>query len=180
MNHRIYDDILQNIFDKDIKNFTIKCLEKVDPILEKIPASASGKYHPAECCQPGGLVIHVKRACYFANIMIKAFNWSENEIRADILLSALLLHDIGKKEHYEKGSNDYINHPINAAAMIKEFDSLIHEKIFTSIANCVKYHMGPWTPPWIRKPMEKYTQLELLTYQCDYLAARKDVEVIRP
>ena len=99
MDHRIFNDVLKNIFNEDIKKFTIACLEKAPKFLETIPTSSSGKYHPAECNEKSGLCVHVKRACYFASIFIKMNDWMD-KIEGDILLSALLLHDMGKKESY--------------------------------------------------------------------------------
>lgn len=175
MNHRIYDDILNNIVNVDIKKFTIQCLIDAPTFLETVPASISGKYHPVECCQRGGLVRHVQRACWFGHMFIKSNNWSERDIRADILLSALLLHDTGKKEKYI--GSEYMRHASIAVEQCSKNKNLVPEKIYNIIANCILHHMGPWTEKSIAKPLETYTLLQLLTYEADYLASQKTLEL---
>lgn len=176
MKFELFNDVLKQIAFEPIKNFTIEVLKKVDPIIEKIPAASSGKYHPPECCQAGGLIIHIQRACYFANMFFNSYKWENKELKADIVLSALLLHDIGKKEKY-KEYWEYVYHPNNAAIFIQDFKSMLPEGIYKTISNCILHHQGPWSAPKTKKPMEQYTFLEMLTYQSDYLASRKEIEI---
>lgn len=177
MNYHLFDDILKQINNDKIRDFTIKCLEKVDPIIEKIPASSSGKFHPPECNTEGGLIKHIQRTCYFANTFFNSFQWSNTEIKADIVLSALLLHDIGKKEKYVKYW-DYVDHPITAAKMISEFKSMLDEKIFNTIRDCVKWHMGVFSPKSIKKDIKDFTLLQLITYESDFLASKKELSIL--
>jgi len=174
MNHKIYQDIFNQIYNDEIRNFTIHVLRECPEELETIPASISGKYHPLEARQVGGLVWHVQRACWFANMFFHAYGWKYDNIKADIVLSALLLHDISKKSKYS-GNYDYVNHPTNAALFIDKFKGEISQNIFQIIRNCIIHHMGNWTPISIRKPIEKYTLLELIVYQCDYLSSKKEL-----
>jgi len=176
MNYHLYDDVLRNISNEDIKKFTINVLDACDPILEKIPASTSGKYHPEECCKEGGLVVHVLRACYFANMFINACGFDKNNIKGDIILSSLLLHDIGKKEKYGNYF-EYVNHPITGAKMIDPFKGSLPDNIFNIIRGCILNHMGNWTPKSHKKEMSKYNMLELIVYQADYLASQKSLEI---
>lgn len=166
--------VLEAITNKPIRAFARKCLEDADPILNTIPASVSGKYHPVECCKPGGLVVHIQRACYFTFMFIKSHKY-ETDLRGDILLTSILLHDIAKKERYS--GNEYTMHPINAAKMIESNKDMIPEKVFKIIQSCVKYHMGPWTPTSFKKEMYSYTHLEMLTYLADYLASQKTIVI---
>jgi hypothetical protein len=174
MNTAKLEYILEQIRQPTIRQFTRTCLEDSDPTLEIIPASVSGKYHPKECCEEGGLIVHIQRACYFGYMFIKSHQWEEN-IKGDILLSSLLLHDIAKKQHYK--FNEYNMHPVTASIVIAKHKDIIAEKVFNIIANCVKYHMGPWTPKSHQKTMESYTQLEMMTYLADYLSSQKTVVI---
>lgn len=179
MNHMLFEDILSQIYDTNIKKFTIECLKKAPAELDKIPASTSGKYHPAECCVEGGLVAHICRACFFASIFIKSHNMENSDIKGDVLIASVLLHDIGKKGDYGRNFKEYVNHPIVAANMISEFANLVPNGIFKAIQNCIRFHMGPWTPESIKKPMSEYTMLELLTYYSDYYASQKTLTITR-
>ena len=177
MNHNLFKDVLQQINNPKIKEFTIACLKDVPDIFNTMPASTSGKYHPIEASNVGGLVWHVNRACYFAFMYFQAYKWEGKDIRGDIVLSALLLHDIGKKEKYGKKYWEYINHPLTATTMIKKHRKIIPEKVYKLIEGCVLHHMGPWSPTSTKKDMTKYNFLELITYHSDYMSSRKEIKV---
>jgi len=178
MNYKLFDNVLSQIFNKDIRNFTIACLKDAPDYLDKIPASTSGKYHPDECCGEGGLVIHVKMACWYANLFFSAFKWGVDNIRTDIILSALLLHDIGKQESYGKDYWKYVNHPLTAGKMIEKNKHMIPEKVFKIIQNCVHQHMHVFGPKSIVKNTEDLNICELIVYQCDYLSSKKELKII--
>lgn len=164
-------DILNNIHNDKIRLFTASVLDKVEPDFWTMPASTSGKYHPPECRGEGGLVLHVRRACMFANMIFNSYGFENTDIRGDIVISALLLHDIGKKQKYDKYW-EYYNHPIVAAKKCEEFKHLLDSKIYSTIVNCIIWHMGPFSPKSIKKEITKYTFLELIVYNCDYLASQ--------
>lgn len=46
---------------------------------------------------------------------------------------------------------------------------------FIKISNCIKNHMGLWTPASIKKEIQYYTLLELIVYTADYIATTKDL-----
>lgn len=146
--------------------------------LNTVPASVSGKYHPEEATKQGGLVWHIRRACWFANMFFESFKWDGNNLRADIILSALLLHDIGKQESYGKDFWKYVNHPLTAGKMIERNKNMLPEKIFKVIQNCVHQHMHVFGPKDIIKPTEDLNICELIVYQCDYLSAKKTLQII--
>lgn len=185
MNVELFRDLLEQIENIKIRKFTEACLKDAPDYLNTIPASVSGKYHPIEATKEGGLVWHIRRACYFGNMFFKSFQWNGNpkkgikpDIRSDIVLSALILHDIGKKKSYGKDYWAYVNHPVTASKMISKHKDMLPEKVFKLIDKCVKFHMGPWTPKNIKKDMTKYNICELITYQSDYLSAQKTLQII--
>lgn len=177
MNHLLFESILKQINDEKIRNFTIECLKSVPPEFEIMPTSMTGKYHPPECNVPGGIIVHIQRTCYFANMFFNAYKWENNDIKGDIVLSSLLLHDIAKKAKYEFGWM-YPMHPQLACKMISKFKDMLDEKIFKVIHACVLTHMGPFSVKEAKKPMEQFTFLELMVYQCDYLASKKELKII--
>jgi len=178
MNHRVFSGILNQIHNQQIREFTIQCLKDSPDFLNIIPASTSGKYHPHEATLKGGLVWHIQRACWFGNMFFTSYQWDANNIKADVVLSALLLHDIGKKSSYGKSYWEYKNHPLIAGKMISINAKMIPEKVFKLIRKCVEHHMGPWTPKSILKDIQDYNLCELIVYQSDYLSSLRNIKVL--
>lgn len=176
MNHLLLNDIINQIHNQDIVNFTIECLKDAPSELETIPASTSGKYHPEEATKEGGLIWHIQRACWFGYQFIQAYQWENDDIRGDIIISALLLHDIGKKGHYSKYW-EYVDHPKVAAEMIERHKNMLPEKVFKLIQGCVKHHMGPFGGKFWKKDIGKYNILELTVYNADYMSSKKSLRV---
>jgi 23S rRNA maturation-related 3'-5' exoribonuclease YhaM len=184
-------DILSNeinlIQDKNIKEFTINTLENAPDYFYRAMASSTGKYHPQCTCKVGGLITHVKRATYLANRLCDGYGIKN--IDRDIILSAIILHDIAKvpspKEDPKITYADYENHPINAEKYFidipksdvikKEYNIEAYKPEYGIIRDCIRYHMGLWTPQSIKKDLKEYTLLELIVYTADYIAATKDL-----
>lgn len=145
------------------------------------PASSTGKYHPACTIGPGGLVIHVKRAVYFADRFCSGLGVSERE--RDQIISAVILHDIAKTGRGTGSFADYENHPINAIKYFAELpvqlwsdkDLEILSEDIQVISGCVQHHMGLWTPASIKKEIGKYSVQELIVYMADYTSSTKDL-----
>jgi HD superfamily phosphohydrolase YqeK len=179
-------DLIQNPL---IKRWTKDTLQNVPDYFFYGMVSSTGKYHPACTCQKHGLLIHVKRAVYFANRLCDGYGIKG--IDHDIVISAIILHDIAKmpspKDDPKITYADYENHPINAIKYFKSYVTRDVGEIFTidqidflfniveEIIGCVQHHMGLWTPKSIRKPLSEYTQLELTVYTADYMSATKDL-----
>lgn len=141
-------------------------------------ASSTGKYHPQCTCKKGGLIVHVKRATYIAERLCGGYGIAG--LGRDIVLSAIILHDIAKvpspKENPKITYADYENHPINAEKYFVNKEIIIlGADVLVNIKNCIRYHMGLWTPVSIRKPINEYSNLELCVYTADYMAATKDL-----
>ncbi len=177
MNHLLFADIVKNINSQDIRNFVNACLKDVPDEFETIPASTSGKYHPVEATAEGGLLWHVRRACWFGYKLITACKWEKDDIRGDIVLAALILHDISKKKDYAKYW-DYVNHPQTAAGFVARHKNLVPDKVFKLIQGCILHHMGPFGGKFFKKPMDKYNILEMIVYMADYMSASKDLKII--
>lgn len=178
MNHLLFNDITNNIHSAAIQDFVKACLKDVPEEFEKIPASTSGKYHPEKARGEGGLLWHVQRACWFGFKLIQANKWEKNDIKGDIVLAALILHDIGKKKDY-KNYWEYVDHPKTAAKMIERHKGMLPEKVFKMIQGCVLHHMGPFGGKFFMKPMNQYNLLEVIVYMADYFASLKELEINR-
>lgn len=159
------------IVDLSIRDWVYATLNKVPTYFYTAAASSTGKYHPACSNQkPGGLQIHVKRALYFAENLCKANQLSAKE--RDIVLASVILHDIAKCESYGN-FKQFEDHPINATKYFAGGEAI--SEVLPTITNCIAFHMGPWTPASIRKPMQQYTLLEFIVYTSDYMSSIKDL-----
>ena len=144
-----------------------------------IPPSSSGRHHPICTRRKGGLVIHTKRVVYFAHQLIEA-QQLPREANETIIVAAVL-HDIAKKDKYTDYETEYVNHPVIAAELLEDHKGELKRvfagdnfsNFFLQVCELIKYHMGPWTPDKIKKPLERYTIEEKTLYFADYLASRK-------
>ena len=187
MNKNTLDPEINLIQDSSIKEWTKKTLNNAPDYFFIAPASSTGKYHPQCTCKKGGLQIHVKRAVYIANRLCTG--WGIVGIDRDIVLSATILHDIAKvanpKENPQFTYADYENHPINAEKyfidipksdiMKEKYNIEAYKPEYVTIRDCIRYHMGLWTPASIKKPIKDYSLLELIVYTADYIATTKDL-----
>lgn len=163
---------LKLINNEEIRNFAYETLRNTPDYFFTGQASSTGKYHPTCTIREGGLLIHVKRAVHVANRLCDG--WGVKDLDRDIVLCAVLLHDIAKVGRNSGSYDDYVNHPINARKYFA--DTLLNEEIVNTIDECIRHHMGLWTPDSIKKPLEMYTLLELLVYTSDYIATTKTLE----
>lgn len=167
----------------EIQKFVKETLNNTPDYFFKAWASSTGKYHPACTCVDGGLVRHVRRATYIANRLCEG--WGLFDLSRDIVLAAIILHDIAKVPSPSAGGKssyaDYENHPLKAKdyfAVMEISESFPVEKAFpvqTAITSAIIYHMGRWTPKTVAKPIETYTLTELAVYSADYMATTKDL-----
>lgn len=147
----------------------------------KIPASSTGKYHPAFASTEHGLVKHTKVAVRIAKELLDnpgLNNFKDNE--KDIIIMALVLHDgfkCGKiKEKYTR-----FDHPLLASSFIDEHRdklSLSDEEI-DLIKRVISSHMGIWNRDFndlevLPKPKDKY---ERFVHLCDYLSSKKFMNI---
>lgn len=174
----VFEDIINQIHDEKIKKFVRACLSEMPEAFLEMPASTSGKYHPKEATEKGGLVWHVQRACWFGFHLMQANKLDNDDIKGDIILASLLLHDIGKKEHY-KNYWEYVDHPKTGAKMIEKHKHMLPERVFKLIQGCVLHHMGPFGGKFFKKDMSKYNLLEIIVYFADYLSSIKELTVNR-
>ena len=154
---------------KEIRDFVDSFLnENVPEYFQTIPASSTGKYHPAYSLGEGGLVRHtiatVKLLHHMTNLDFIKERFQQVEI--DKMIAAAILHDT-----FKQGLNSYghsvKNHEVVAAEQINEALSMEDAEI----SRLVSTHMGQWGA---KHP----SQLdEFLVHLADYLASRKNIAV---
>lgn len=168
------EDLRYTTFEKEIalinnleiQNWVVASLKNASDYFWTAPASSTGEYHPACSNVIGGLVIHVKRVVWIANAICAG--WGVFERDRDIVLAACLLHDIAKSASYTD-FNSYEDHPINAKNFFAESSAEFVKEVY----QCVRLHMGRWSPRSVTKPIKDYTPLELAVYTSDYLSSQK-------
>ena len=160
------------IKDAAIKQWVEETLQNAPKYFWIASASSTGKYHPECTCKEGGLIIHTKRVVFIANRLCRGWN-IVSSLDKDIVIASCILHDLAKTGKNSGTYKDYVNHPINAEKYFSK--SLKDINKFKVIKDCVRYHMGLWTPDSIKKPLGKYTPKELIVYTSDYMAVTKEL-----
>ena len=179
-----FKEILNTIENDDIEKFAERVLDMAPAYWYSVPASSTGKYHPSYALGDGGLVRHTMALLRIMNHMFNVASFKElfTSRERDLLRVAGLAHDMmksGTQDEYEKSKWTKFEHPILAARMIQDIDGLSKdEKIF--IGKAIASHMGEWntdkrSSAILPTPSDKY---QILLHLCDYLASRKDIEVV--
>jgi HD superfamily phosphohydrolase YqeK len=172
---QVFEKTLALIKNNETRKWVKETLDIFPEYFWTQPASSTGKYHPACALSTSGLLIHTKRVVWFALKFISAFGNEINDETRDNVIAACILHD-GCKGGKGKGSyEDYVNHPILVEKYYKGYAGDKLEPWQQEIFTLIRYHMGPWTPESVKKPLEKYTKLEFIVYLADFLASRKDL-----
>lgn len=174
-----------------IKNSTIKRIVEVGIMnlpeyFFTVPASSTGKYHPQYALGDGGLLRHTKGATRIANHLLGLEQYKNefSEDERDIILSALILHDGWKQGIKEEKTSSFttFNHPFDCAKWIvygKCFENL-NVDYRVEVGKLIISHMGEWNKGKgndkdLPKPT---TNAQKFVHMCDYLASRKDIEVL--
>lgn len=175
---------LDYIKNEDIRNFTKVALENLPDYFFDVAASSTGKYHPSYALGNGGLVRHTQAATRFANHL---FQIEHNQLaftgrERDLIITSIILHDGWK--HGDKGSKFTTHeHPQVCADWIREneiFNDVLPEEDRKIISDAISSHMGSWninkrSKVILNKPE---TEIQKFVHMCDYLASRKDIEVL--
>ena len=163
------------IANKDIREFVEKFFdEQVPDYFKHVPASSSGKYHPAYALGDGGLCRHVIATVKFI-VHITALKYLRiDSIMRDKMIAAAMLHDSFKQGLDGSGGHTVKDHARVAAQEITKYASVSNiadtDSERSSIARMVATHMGEWGGK--TQPGNRY---EFLVHLADYLASRKDI-----
>lgn len=184
MKSEIFTKELSYITNPQIKEFCKVALDNLPEYFYTVAASSTGKYHPSYALGDGGLVRHTKAAARFANHMLQTEQNQElfSADSRDYIITAIILHD-GWKHGNEGSSFTTHEHPKVCADWIRNckiFDNYLSSEGREIIADAVASHMGQWnTTKRSKVVLEKpRTGIQKFVHMCDYLASRKDIEVL--
>ena len=170
----VFEHELSLIANESIRSITEGLLRHVPAYFWHVPASSSGKYHPAYALGEGGLVRHTKAAVKFAEMLFNISDFTADE--RDFIVAALLLHDC-QKQGDGTAEHTVFEHPLLAAGYVKDnAPSWYADKVCPLIAS----HMGQWnTSKYAEGVVLPVPQdsLQKFVHECDYLASRKAFEV---
>ena len=161
-----------------MKLFVQKALLKAQPEFWRAPSSSSGKYHPADEINYGGLLVHSIRVTLVGIMLSDYFGFQ----RPDRVMAALLIHDIQKggipwKHTSQPGDapdSGYVaDHGPVAAEWLKGFKDECGPDC-DAIIDDVGAHMAQWNKP---QPAPPQTLEEQIVSYADYLAAQDEVYV---
>lgn len=177
----IVQSVLNTFENDDIKNFAIVLLDNLPEYIWRVPASSTGKYHPAYSLGEGGLMRHQIAVVRFLNFFLELEQYNKiiPSRERDLLRVAGLIHDgrkSGSQSDYERSKYTKFDHPLQMATVIRSYDGkyLNHNEI-ELIAHCIESHMGSWnvdkkTGECLPKPEDLHQEL---VHLADYLASRK-------
>lgn len=178
------------VFDEEIKyiknNKYRECLKILINLLPdyffEVPASSTGKYHPAFALGEGGLIRHTKVAVRIGFELLNNDSigniFTSNE--KDLMIISLLIHD-GLKSGIPKEKYTRFDHPLLIAKYVVENKEKIglNDEETNFICTCVEAHMGPWNKDYdgnevLPVPKNRYQKF---VHMCDFLASRKFLNV---
>lgn len=170
------------IEDEGIKSFVRSILFRAEGFW-KIPASFSGKHHPPDERGEGGNVLHTKRAVRVGLVLADSYSISAQE--KDLIIGALLLHDITKG--FKFGALDEYRydqmHPYTAGVFIKKCQEedkkyalesqsstlFISEEDTQIILRLIRCHLGPWSPVPETTPV---TYIDMIVHLADNISSK--------
>ena len=183
-NAKIFESLLDTFENEDIKKFTESCIDTIPSYFWEVGASSTGKYHPSYALGELGLARHTCALVRFLNHML-SIDCIKNDFTSrerDLIRVAGIMHDSmksGTDEDYARSKYTKFEHPILAANNIRKMSGLPNDEI-ELIATTIESHMGQWNTDRRSKtvlptPENKYQKL---VHLADYLASRKDIEVL--
>lgn len=149
----------------------------------EVPASSTGKYHPAFSLGDGGLVRHTKAAVRIANELL-----NNNTVGSkfslhdkDLIIIALTLHD-GVKSGMEHSQYTKFDHPLLASKLIMENKDKVSMEVddLRKVCSMIESHMGEWTYDNYQKKEvlpKPRTAEQRFVHMCDFLASRKFLDI---
>lgn len=182
---KIFNSLLDTFENDDIKNFAKECIETIPDYFWNVGASSTGKYHPQYALGDLGLARHTCALVRFMNhiLSIDCYKNDFTSRERDLLRVAGIMHDSrksGNDEDYARSKFTKFDHPILAANEIRTIIGFIPEEEVELVASTIESHMGQWntdkrSSTVLPLPENKYQKL---LHLADYLASRKDVEVL--
>ncbi len=181
----IFNPLLDTFENEDIKNFAKECIETIPDYFWNVGASSTGKYHPQYALGDLGLARHTCALVRFLNhiLNIDCYKDDFTSRERDLLRVAGIMHDSrksGNDDDYARSKFTKFDHPIMAANEVRTTIGFIPEGEVELVAATIESHMGQWNTDKRSKvvlPLPE-TKYQKLLHLADYLASRKDIEVL--
>ncbi len=182
---KIFDPLLDTFENTDIQSCAKACIQTIPRYFWDVGASSTGKYHPQYALGDLGLARHTCAVVRFLNHMFsidccrKEFTSRER----DLLRVAGIMHDSRKSGSDADFAGDKytkFDHPILAADEVRGVKGFIPEEEKELVAKTIESHMGQWNKDRRSRtalPLPE-TKYQKILHLADYLASRKDIEVI--
>ncbi len=177
----LFVEPISYIKDGRVRNFVLQAIEFMPEYFFTIPASSTGRHHPAYALGEGGLLRHTIAAVRIAMELFIMEEHSFSNYDRDLIIASLILHD-GWKSGLDQKEFTVPDHPLIAAKALYENKELMKLlpaiKVRIILAN-IKSHMGQWNTDWEGKKImpKPRTKIEKFVHLCDYLASRKCLEM---
>jgi hypothetical protein len=152
------------VADPELRKALEAALKAAPPEFYAAPSSSSGKHHPADEINPGGLALHSVRDLIFGQILCDYYGVKGHD--RDVILAALLLHDI-KKGGEPWNNYDPAHGPIGAKWLGTVW-SATQSPALDAVRSLVHNHMAQWNAPQPTPPADLANQI--VSY-ADYLAS---------
>lgn len=175
-----FDATVNKMQNTAIKLFVTSALEKAQPEFFIAPSSSTGKHHPADEINEGGLLLHTIRNVATGRFLAKYFHVKPKQ--EDEIVAALILHDIQKggipwKKTSKPGDAPYSGYdpahgPI-AAKWLSQFEGDC-KTVCKDIERDVEHHMAQWNEP-TQTPPETIEE-QIVSY-ADYIASIDNIYV---
>ncbi len=173
---------LSYIKDARILENSKKLIDLLPNYFYEVPASSTGKYHPAFAQGDGGLLRHTKVAVKIAYDILsdECLCQGYTDIEKDLVIIALIMHD-GLKYGFEKGKYTLVNHPILAAKLVRDNKEKLTftDEELDLLCGMIEAHMGPFNKDFngnVMMPLPK-NKYERFVHMCDLLASKKYLDV---
>lgn len=161
----MFERELAAIKDETLRGFVRACLGAAPPYFWRVPASSSGKHHPAFALGEGGLVRHTKAA---VAVFLEFADAGCLCVDRDACIAALILHDTlkyGVPPAVEPKTLP--EHPLLPERHYAGLRKMLPGAAWEAVFSRVRAHMGRWGP------VVPATPDEWLVHLADYVASRK-------
>lgn len=168
------DSAVDAIANPALKALVATGLTRVPEEFFAAPSSSSGKYHPADEINEGGLALHTARVVAMADKIMEYPGFSSTPLEKDIVKAALVLHDT------QKGGIPWNGYAADHGHLAGQFIATLpggntsEGRIAQRLAS---NHMAQWNAPRSTPPADK---LEQIVSYADYLASLDQVYVRVP
>ncbi len=179
----IFKTEINYVKDEELKKDLKTLIRLLPDYFFEIPASSTGKYHPAFSLGEGGLVRHTKVAVRIAYELLNnnTVGAKFSALDKDLIIMALTLHD-GVKSGMEHSKYTQFDHPLLVSKLIMENKDKLSMEVddIRKMCSMIESHMGEWTYDSYhhREVLPKpRTAEQRFVHMCDFLASRKFLDV---